>query len=318
MRQNIINDEESSKQNNWYTKAILFYRFIGVCQFKKLLLVYESFLYGKNGRKNKNYHLDITSINSINRFGAYLFYNTFVHSVSLVLTVIYFIVTRYFDVIYVVLDVVMYLSCVLNVYCLLLQHYNYIRIKFFQKKYWLEKKRISKERDLSNFIFDINDEAISSYNELIQNILRCVKEDGKVFMDDSYVAMLDNMVDCLKKVGGQSTMVVKKKSGITKKNLDFEELLATCAELSKPYGRIEIRVNWLLKHVLMQKARNINERPIIVTIDSATEKKFKQVFTKNSLDYVFSTLELFKEIYRREEICDELEVANKSRNVHGS
>lgn len=107
------------------------YECLGVRMFQKAVFVLEKIVHYKDKKQNINYHF--AKDERYDEFEKYLFYNATIHVRNIVLTVIYFIVKclifrlNYWDIIIVLL-------AVKDLYCIMLQRYNFLRIENYTNK----------------------------------------------------------------------------------------------------------------------------------------------------------------------------------------
>lgn len=118
---------------------IRFYELIGVRFFRKLVFLLERFIHRKDKGNNINYHIPYKNIESLDAFIKYIFYNGAIHVRNTIAISLYFIIK------FIMLhrldwyDVFVGLLLLKDVFCVILQRYNYLRIK--QRKDILVKKR---------------------------------------------------------------------------------------------------------------------------------------------------------------------------------
>lgn len=117
------------------------YEFLGIKVFRKLILKFEHIRHRNDNLKNINYRLKENSITSWQSFKGYLLYNAVCHIGSLAFVVVYFVVTWIFGIRYIILDVLMYILTVINLYCIMLQRYIFIKIKTYTEKRLAIKKK---------------------------------------------------------------------------------------------------------------------------------------------------------------------------------
>lgn len=125
-------------KNKLYGFEKKLYEALGVRCFRILVFKLEKFIHYRDKGTNINYHISKYEPSALEDFVKYLFYNGAIH----VRNVAYFAV-------YVVLrlvlgtgirwyDIVLFLFAVKDIYCVMLQRYNYIRI--YERKCRLEQR----------------------------------------------------------------------------------------------------------------------------------------------------------------------------------
>lgn len=117
------------------------YEFLGIKLFKKAVFKLEKIIHKKDGKKNINYHIK-NSINkqSVDDFKKYLYYNGTIHIRNLLFdipAVILTIVSKFNPLIITII----FLWLIKDVYCIMLQRYNWIKIKYLEKKLEVREER---------------------------------------------------------------------------------------------------------------------------------------------------------------------------------
>lgn len=117
------------------------YEFLGIKSFKKAVFKLEKIIHKKDGKKNINYHIK-NSINkqSVDDFKKYLYYNGTIHIKNLLFdipAVILTIVLKFSPLIIIIL----FLWLIKDLYCVMLQRYNWIKIKYLEKKLEVREER---------------------------------------------------------------------------------------------------------------------------------------------------------------------------------
>ena len=119
-----------------------FYELLGIRLFRRLAFGLERLIHRNDRRKNTNYHISAYTPGGLAAFRKYLFYNAAIHAKGILLVEIILLIkwsfwgfTWYFD-------SLLLLLAVQDGYCIMLQRYNYLRIR--QRMAVLEKKREEK------------------------------------------------------------------------------------------------------------------------------------------------------------------------------
>lgn len=113
------------------------YELLGIKQFRKAVFKLEKIIHRKDKGKNTNYHIQNNSIESIEEFKKYLYYNGSIHAKNLIkgiplLTLMCLFNCR-------VLPITLLSAwLVKDAYCVMLQRYNWIKLS--------EKEALLKER----------------------------------------------------------------------------------------------------------------------------------------------------------------------------
>ena len=285
-------------------KKLKNYRRMGVVCFKKAVLNMERILHYRSGKKNGNYHVKGSSIKSINKFKYYLFYNAFIHFMSLLFTVLYFALSICRGVRVPALDAVIYIITVINIYCILLQHYNYLRIKEVQNRFWQKQRKYSIENKdkIREHLSKIRQEELLEDRYLLIKLYDCIRWDKQIYLDETSRAGFERMNECLKIAGCREGKHTTKAHEVDVKGLRLDEKIGRFAKAARPYGKLEIRIQWLIKHVLRKKDLKLLTCPQIVIKDALTEEQYSRVFHYDTPDKAVSTISILMEIYNSGEI----------------
>lgn len=123
---------------------IKLYELLGIRLFRRLAFELERLIHRNDRRKNANYHISAQTPGGLAAFQKYLLYNAAIHARGILLVGILLLIkwslwgfTWYFD-------ALLLLLAVQDGYCIMLQRYNYLRIR--QRMRVLEEKREEKLR----------------------------------------------------------------------------------------------------------------------------------------------------------------------------
>lgn len=104
------------------------YRLLGVETFRRLVFLLERFVHRKDHGRNDNYHISSFTQGALEDFVKYLFYNGSIHVRNILILLIYFIVKIVLHVPLRWYDTFALLLGLKDVFCVMLQRYNYLRI----------------------------------------------------------------------------------------------------------------------------------------------------------------------------------------------
>ena len=132
------------------------YELLGIKVFRKLVFTLEKFLHIKDKKKNINYHLKQKNLSSIQDFKKYLFYNGSIHIRNLIRGIIIIPIMLLFSIntIFIISLIALLIK---DLYCVMLQRYNWIRICETEKKLQAHRER------------KIAKEEIKEYNSIKEN-----------------------------------------------------------------------------------------------------------------------------------------------------
>lgn len=272
------------------------YRMLGVLPFRKFLFGVERLRHWKDGGKNKNYHMGKSSVGEAGRFEGYLLYNTFLHVVSLLLLAVFFVLKpiRYPG--WHPWEIALYVLCLLNIWCIMLQRYNQLRIRQLRLRHSdLRAERV--RRAAAKCISHLPEEYLP---EQAEEDLRLVvrMQDG---LAGGEVILLERKdADSLRRMSVLLGCAEKKKHGpqtAPDDGSDSIETLAECyGEHARPYSRIEKRVSGLQRLLSPGRRDRILSTCCVVTEDRETEEAFGALFPRDSLNAVEEKLLMIKAV----------------------
>lgn len=105
------------------------YRALGVPPFRRALFSLERFRYRWDGQTNRNYHMRTVSPGGAAAFESYLLYHNLLHGVSLALLVTALLGKAGGALPWNGMDILAVGMCVINLWCLMLQRYNWLRLQ---------------------------------------------------------------------------------------------------------------------------------------------------------------------------------------------
>lgn len=136
------------------------YELLGIKIFRKIVFKLEHLIHWKDKRQNINYHLPHNNVDSMDKFMKYLFYNGSIHARNTIGIGIYFMVSLCCGKAFYWIDGLLLLLMIKDIYCVMLQRYNYLRIK--QRKVLLEEKN---QRIIRNEVGRIDVTVIKNYTQ---------------------------------------------------------------------------------------------------------------------------------------------------------
>lgn len=117
------------------------YELLGVKLFRKLVFWLEKLIHRKDKGLNINYHIPRKEISAMDAFIKYLFYNGSIHARNLLFFLVYVLAKLLLGWSFRMYDIVICLLAVKDLYCVMLQRYNYLRISLY-------KTRLAKHKQL--------------------------------------------------------------------------------------------------------------------------------------------------------------------------
>ena len=180
------------------------YEFFGIRYFRKLVLRLESFRHRKDKSRNVNYHLQGSSVSSVKSFTGYLLYNAVCHVISLSFCVVYFAITGVVGTRYIALDISMCILLVINLYCIILQRYTYIKTRGFVEKMVNAKNKRIADR-IEQLLQKIEHREYSELQKellLIERIQKSIHDGTECVIKECDVATLNDITKYAKDILG--------------------------------------------------------------------------------------------------------------------
>lgn len=127
-----------------YNYEMIIYEFLRVRFFQKLVFLLEKLVHIKDKKQNRNYHFNMDTYDYINDFNKFLFYNASIHIKNICILSVYLFLRIIFGTLYTI-EYILFLFLLKDIYCVMLQRYNYLRMmKFKDKQKMLNELRIKK------------------------------------------------------------------------------------------------------------------------------------------------------------------------------
>ena len=176
---------------------MMIYKLLGVELFRIMVFKLEKLIHRKDGGKNDNYHIAAYDPNELSAFIKYLFYNGTIHFRKVVFYISYFLVH------YMIVGRFCwynYFLCVFltkDLYCILLQRYNYLRIKERDAK--LQEKRQQKiQKRSENIAANISNGYDCKYAKqdllFVRNLSTCIQDRKSILLDEKDAATFERLL----------------------------------------------------------------------------------------------------------------------------
>lgn len=175
---------------------IKIYKFLGIEKFKRLVFKLENFIHRNDNMKNINYHvINSNSISSVENFKKYLYNNGKIHVRSLINGVIIIGITLILGINPLILTF-LGLLMIKDIYCIMLQRFNWIKIKEFQRK--LKEKverKIIKEKESLDY-----EQVKQTATKLNINRKEMIEELWKIraFIENELMTIEELKTECIK------------------------------------------------------------------------------------------------------------------------
>lgn len=172
------------------------YELLGVKQFQKLVFVLEKIVHHKDNGKNINYHIPSNDISALDTFIKYLFYNGTIHVRNLAVFVGYLLIKIFFSLQIGFYDYVLVILAAKDLYCVMLQRYNLLRIRRCKQMMTLHEAR-KKEAALREQRILFRDNYDYSFAEIDLNVVKriktCITNQETIILSDSDISTLKRL-----------------------------------------------------------------------------------------------------------------------------
>lgn len=253
------------------------YRLLAVNEFRKAILWFEKVkCYGKDC-KIENYHPSNFDIISLERYNGFLLYNVFLHTISLLFTIGYAFLSITLEFRNIVFDLGMFVLTLLNIYCIILQRSNYLKLKYLRYKYYkrfLKKTDFCREEILQK-IYDLEPQKLQADYEVLSKIRKAFEGQMDCVLTCDDVESLKRICACFKSTS------INKTNLKNKKELDVG-LIENCNFTSGPYTALQIRADWLQRK-LGVPGRKMLDCTAIITEDAECEKLYRELFHEDRI-----------------------------------
>lgn len=268
------------------------YECLGVKYFKNLILKLEKIRHGKAKGRNDNYHPHDLTSHALVAFSGHLYYNTLLHSISIVLLTVYLVLSIIFSHGLWYLTVVAVIFFVIDVYCIMLQRYTFLKIRrilYHRREKFKNAKRLLLP-NLQNRLSSIDK------NELYKD-LQFLYELQRSFTSGETFFITEHAVESLRRLGYA-----------VEGNSDYQAIAHTnhrsCNNTDSltdfsPYihSRTNLRVSKLQKRLGISSARNVHFGFFVVAETLHIECLFCSVFSTYSRDKLENAVTLLITAY---------------------
>lgn len=280
---------------------VQFYEWIGIKQFRKLALFYEFIRHRENGQKNVNYHLRSTSARSAESFLPYLFYNAAVHVFGLMVVALYFEVKLFYSFGSAWLDFVLMLSAVLNLYCIILQRYTYLRICALRSRSLdLSCQRWNRDKYLfwSRFPTNYTAEQAQSDLDLLLRLQKAGMEDSLCFLNKEDAPGLLRMAEIMGTPTEQRKDLCAARKTVNSSGRSLRQTVFDIGNIASPYQRIDWRINRFQRLLQIRPRSPFLSVGAVITLDSEAEGAWHTLVPSNGREELLKKTALLCAVFR--------------------
>ena len=271
------------------------YELLGVKRFRKLIFKIENIRHRQDGKYNINYHLTGGSLYTMKEFIGYLYYNTACHAISLAFVVVFLFASVAFQTRNHVLDIATIILSIVNIYCIILQRYTYLKLSAVISKKTIKRNNaiVLMASALKQAINNTRLVDIQEERELIQKIYMHAQNGTNCILSASDVPVLERISDtCGKVISVNRTSVISCDGIITK--------LTTSILRETPFviSSVEMRAAKLQYLLHSDKRTNLSFGFGIITETPECETAYQRLFPFSTRDSMELLLEALVRAYR--------------------
>lgn len=276
--------------NQRQQNEVKIYRLLGVDYFRKVILWFEKTKNRKKNRKNENYHPAAMDVISLEKHNGFLLYNAFLHSVSMFFVIVYCILALAFGLHNLIIDVIMVVISLLNIYCIILQRTNYLKVREYFCRYYnrLFKKLAYFDNEIMRQVYANEPSLLLSDYKVICNLKEAF--DGK---KDCYIGSAD--IDNLKRIQKCVEPLLQRKNSGRTNAVSDGRLLEMCSSIKGPYTILQRRADYL-QRMFRVSGRKLLDRTAIITEEAECELIYKKIVPEDTVsNYCFAFVLLYEQ-----------------------
>ena len=276
------------------------YRALGVLPFRQALFSLERIRHRRDGRTNKNYHMRALSPGGAAAFESYLLYHCLLHGVSLALLAAVLLGKAVFALPWNGMDVLAAGMFVINIWCLMLQRYNQLRLRELRTLARQARAR-RLDRRAKRVLAALG--PVGAYPEaredlaLVRAVLAGLSAGNIVYLGADDVPGLRRMAALLETAGperGRMTSAPEDPPAARPMDCLARELAA----LAQPYSRTERWVDRLQRRLRPGRVPLLT-LCAVVTEDRQAEAAFSDLFRCSGPEKIWDALMLLEAVLER-------------------
>lgn len=276
------------------------YRALGVLPFRRALFFLEQLRHRWDGQANSNYHMRTFSLGGAAAFESYLLYHNLLHGVSLALLLTVLLGKVGYAQPWNGIDILAVGMCVINLWCLMLQRYNWLRLQELRiRAQQTRARRLNRRAERVLAALDKTDAAPEMREDLalVRALLADLSAGNIVYLGADDVPCLRRMTALLETAGserGQVMPALEKPPAVQPMDCLVRELAAQ----AQPCSRTEWRVDRLQRRLRPGKAPLLS-LCAVVTEDETAEAAFSALFRSSEPEKIWESLLLLEAVLER-------------------
>ena len=258
------------------------YRVLGIVPFKRLLLRIEKIKHRNKGTNNDNYHPSKLTPSSLIAFRGYLQYNALLHIVSIFFVALYFVISNCAHISHWWLTCLAWLVLVVDLYCIVLQRYSYLRAKsvLARCRYIETRKSECAVAHLQNQIMHFTLEELQVDLSFLNHLRLCSLSGETCVVSENDTDTLKRLCTITENLKGfGDNMEVNAGTSISTK---MPKIFGT-----NLYSRTSLRVSRLQQVLKINNSENVLFGFVVVTETASVEKLYRAVFSTYSRDKIY-------------------------------
>lgn len=273
------------------------YEFLGVTLFRRVILAFERIKHHCDNKKNINYHLKDHSLVSMQSFSGYLLYNSFWHIVSLLFAVVFLVEASFAGFRFLLSDLAMIVVTIINIYCIMLQRYIYLRLRVLTAKH-IEKRKIKEKNGIRAVIKNLEsgtpDEPQEEY-ALVCRIFLHVQNGTDCYLSKADSSVLERIYSRNRRFFDDN---VRERACLSKNGrvADVQSILNQRRDLYV-VNTVEGIAAHFQKLCRLEKRNNLLFGFSIITEDRECEMAFTKLFSVISRDHLELALSVLQNSY---------------------
>ena len=270
------------------------YQLLGVRPFRSALFAIERWRRRKDGGKNQNYHLDRLSAEGAAAFQGYLLYHVLLHTASLLLTVPVAVWRRRRGSDWGGVDWLLTLLTVFNLWCIMLQRYNALRLRqLLLRRQAVRTRRVERHAArLVDVLLRVSGGSWKPELALVRRLLDGLRQGKDVFLNGPDASGLTRLAELLDLAG----LTPRTRPAAESETLRSPDALASRA---RPWSGLEARVD-RLQRLLRPRKGSLLARCAFVTEDAGTETAYLRLFGASGPAAVVETLLLLERVLEQQ------------------
>lgn len=177
------------------------YEFLGIRIFQRMVFALEKVIHFLDHGKNRNYHFNLKRFDYPNDFKKFLVYNASIHIRNVIFLAMYFLIRLIVsmfggNIVIYHIDYILLILLLKDLYCIMLQRYNYLRIQqYIEHKNTIRNRNINAYCALYEKFLCVDKETISKYYEVINKVIFAIEEKEIILFDDNDEKLLGELLD---------------------------------------------------------------------------------------------------------------------------